>query len=113
MAHLRTRNVWTRLRLATALIACAGGFVVNGLAAEAEAQTESVVHSFAGPPDGAAPYSRVVKVKGPNQRAIFYRLTANGGSGGFGTVFSLNPKTGFAHKSRYIGVLHKNSAFCT
>jgi uncharacterized repeat protein (TIGR03803 family) len=60
----------------------------------AEAQTETVVYSFAGFPDGASPVGGLIKVKDLNNSKLLYGTTGYGGSDDYGTVFSVNPKTG-------------------
>jgi uncharacterized repeat protein (TIGR03803 family) len=47
--------------------------------------TETVLHSFAGVPDGQSPYGGLVAVNG-----VLYGTTASGGTYGFGTVFSVS-----------------------
>src|SRR5258708_3527483 len=54
--------------------------------ARSQAQTESVLYSFAGKPDGANPRSPLVFNAGN-----LYGTTYNGGLYGFGTVFELTP----------------------
>ena len=78
----------------TALVACALGCVLHGLAAEA--QTETVLYSFNGylDGDGYAPVAPVIDVNG-----TLYGTTEAGGTGcyaapGCGTVFSLDSGTG-------------------
>jgi uncharacterized repeat protein (TIGR03803 family) len=50
---------------------------------------ESVVHSFAGGDDAAFPNSSLINAKG-----VLYGATAGGGTGGYGTVYTFDPKTG-------------------
>ena len=51
---------------------------------------ETILYSFAGPPDGAFPYAGLIDVKG-----TLYGTTEEGGTSCcYGTVFSVNPKTG-------------------
>jgi uncharacterized repeat protein (TIGR03803 family) len=52
----------------------------------AQAQTETVLYNFAGPPDGADSYSSLT----PDGRNNFYGTTYAGGLG-YGTVFELSP----------------------
>ncbi len=52
----------------------------------AQAQTETVLYNFAGPPDGATPYSNLT----PDGKNNFYGTTHGGGLG-YGTVFELSP----------------------
>ena len=52
-----------------------------------EAQTETVLYSFAGSPDGADPHAGLVRYQGN-----FYGTTMQGGSSNLGTVFKLTPK---------------------
>ncbi len=52
----------------------------------AQAQTETVLYNFAGPPDGATPYSNLT----PDGKNNFYGTTYGGGLG-YGTVFELSP----------------------
>ena len=53
------------------------------------AQTEQVLYSFKGKPDGSNPYGTIVIHNGN-----LYGTTSMGGLYGFGTVFQLAPKTG-------------------
>src|SRR5579863_5711584 len=48
--------------------------------------TETVLHSFGGPPDGANPTARVILDSSGN----VYGTTAYGGAHGYGTVFEVN-----------------------
>jgi uncharacterized repeat protein (TIGR03803 family) len=50
---------------------------------------ETVLHSFAGGTDGSYPVAGLIDVKG-----TLYGTTETGGANGYGTVFSLDPKTG-------------------
>lgn len=52
----------------------------------AHAQTETVLYTFQGSPDGANPQGKLTSYKGN-----FYGVTAAGGTGGAGTVFELSP----------------------
>jgi len=49
-----------------------------------EAQTEHLLYSFAGNPDGAGPYASLVRHSG-----VFYGTTFSGGTFGDGTVFKV------------------------
>ena len=51
------------------------------------AQTEKVLHSFTGTPDGALPYAGLVL----NAKGNMYGTTSQGGKNGFGTVFKVTP----------------------
>jgi uncharacterized repeat protein (TIGR03803 family) len=51
--------------------------------------TESVIRSFENSPDGAVPTANVIDAKG-----TLYGTTSDGGSHGYGAIFSLNTKTG-------------------
>jgi uncharacterized repeat protein (TIGR03803 family) len=68
-------------RIALALGFTAGATVVLGAALPVK---KSVVYSFAGQPDGHGPEAGVIAVGG-----TLYGTTAEGGSYGYGTVFSL------------------------
>ena len=63
-------------------------------ASPAQAQTETVIYSFNGYPDGAYPQSGLVSDAAGN----FYGTTENGGVGyltyGYGTVYELSPNVG-------------------
>jgi uncharacterized repeat protein (TIGR03803 family) len=50
---------------------------------------EMLVYSFTGAGDGGNPYAALLDVGG-----ILYGTTYGGGSGGMGTVFTINPRTG-------------------
>ena len=51
---------------------------------------ETILYSFAGPPDGAFPWAGLIDVKG-----TLYGTTLEGGASNYyGTVFSVNPGTG-------------------
>jgi uncharacterized repeat protein (TIGR03803 family) len=52
----------------------------------AHGQTETLLHSFSGSPDGATPYASLVK------HGKFYGTTLSGGSFGGGTVFEITIK---------------------
>jgi uncharacterized repeat protein (TIGR03803 family) len=78
--------------ISTALIAFALGCVVHGPAAQA--QTETVLYSFANSADGANPLGGVIDVNGMLYGTTYYGGTGSCNSGGCGTVFSLNPQTG-------------------
>ena len=47
----------------------------------------TLLHSFAGMPDGQNPYSRLIRDRAGN----FYGTTFYGGTSGYGTVFKLDP----------------------
>lgn len=49
--------------------------------------SETVVFAFEGRPDGAMPYAGLIELKGK-----LYGTTANGGSNGYGSVFSIRPR---------------------
>jgi uncharacterized repeat protein (TIGR03803 family) len=68
-----------------------GGTYGNGTVFSLDRKTraETVIHSFGNAPDGGGPTANVIDVKG-----TLYGTTAFGGSDGYGTVFSLDPKTG-------------------
>lgn len=79
--------------ISTALVACAFGCLVQGMAAEAFTQT--VLYSFCSQQnctDGEQPRSRVINVNG-----LLYGTTGLGGNRGCnegcGTLFSLDPNT--------------------
>ena len=55
----------------------------------ANAQTENVLYSFTGTPDGASPYSGVTLYNGN-----FYGTTYSGGLAGAGTIYQLSPNGG-------------------
>src|SRR4030088_972781 len=52
-----------------------------------QAQTERLLYSFAGNPDGDGPYASLVRHNG-----IFYGTTRSGGTFGHGTVFEITTK---------------------
>src|ERR1700716_3135816 len=52
-----------------------------------QAQTERLLYSFAGSPDGAGPYASLVRHNG-----VFYGTTRSGGTFGDGTVFKVTIK---------------------
>lgn len=82
----RATGLRTASRAAPVLIAI-WGLLMMGLQPLA-AQTESVLYSFAGQPDGANPYySSVVRDAAGN----LYGTTLNGGANGFGSVYKLTP----------------------
>jgi len=54
----------------------------------AHAQTETVLHSFAGIPDGSAAYARVTLAPGGK----LYGTTSLGGTNGYGSVFKVTTK---------------------
>lgn len=60
------------------------------LAGWAQASTEDVLYTFAGTPDGSAPYSPLIRDKAGN----LYGVTAAGGANGLGTVYELSPGLG-------------------
>jgi len=66
------------LSLLTALLFCSSAI----------AQTEAVLHSFSGAPDGAVPYAALVRDK----RGNLYGTTTLGGASDLGTVFRVTPK---------------------
>lgn len=61
---------------------------------------ESVLYSFAGAPDGAAPYGAVIVHHG-----LLYGTTAGGGATHSGTIFAIDPATG-AETVRYSLAAH-------
>jgi uncharacterized repeat protein (TIGR03803 family) len=80
-------------KLAAAAIRCALTLALLALllitARPARAQTETVLYSFAGSPDGATPQSSLT----PDGKGNFYGTTQQGGGEheGLGTVFELSP----------------------
>jgi uncharacterized repeat protein (TIGR03803 family) len=78
--------------LRTISASCAVGIAVItaliGLSLPSLAQTESLVYSFQGAPDGSIPSAHLIKDSSGN----LYGTTAFGGSKGFGTVFKINNK---------------------
>jgi|SRR5579871_635534 len=69
----------------------AGGNVGAGTVFSLDPTTgvETVLHSFAGDPDGTYPVASLIDVKG-----TLYGTTEIEGANGYGTVFSLDPMTG-------------------
>jgi uncharacterized repeat protein (TIGR03803 family) len=65
-------------------------FLILTIALTASAQTEIVLHKFAGTPDGASPSGRLISDNAGN----LYGTTINGGAAGKGTVFELSPPSG-------------------
>jgi uncharacterized repeat protein (TIGR03803 family) len=64
--------------------------VITGFATSANAATETVLHAFQNnSSDGANPVAGLINVNG-----TFYGTTEGGGASGYGTIFSVNPKTG-------------------
>jgi len=61
---------------------------------------ETVLYSFAGAPDGAAPYGAIIY-----QNGLLYGTTAIGGTSNKGTIFAINPATG-AESLRYSLAAH-------
>jgi uncharacterized repeat protein (TIGR03803 family) len=72
------RDVIRNIVFSAALLTC--GYAT-------QAQTESVLHSFAGNPDGANPYAGLTLHKGN-----FYGTTMLGGTSNLGTVFEISPE---------------------
>src|SRR2546423_15346092 len=55
-------------------------------ARSAQAQTFTVLHEFAGPPDGASPTAHLIRDSSGN----FFGTTYGGGANGFGAVFVID-----------------------
>jgi uncharacterized repeat protein (TIGR03803 family) len=72
------RNVIQSIVLGAFLVCCGHS---------TQAQTENVLYSFVGSPDGASPYSGLIRYKGD-----FYGTTMLGGASNLGTVFKVTPK---------------------
>ncbi len=82
--------------------------VVYELTPSSGGWTESVLHSFAGVPDGGGPYSGVVFDKTGN----FYGTTIGGGDQNFGTVYQLTPSgSGWAENILYNFQAENDGAF--
>ncbi len=81
----RFNNISQIALRATVVLAVFSALLVLA-ASPALAQTEQVLYSFAGTPDGANPYAGLVLHNGN-----LYGTTLNGGLHGFGTVFQLSP----------------------
>jgi uncharacterized repeat protein (TIGR03803 family) len=54
--------------------------------AQAQTDTETVLHNFAGPTNGANPYAGVIR----DPSGILYGSTEDGGKSGAGVVFKVN-----------------------
>jgi uncharacterized repeat protein (TIGR03803 family) len=63
--------------------------LLAGIAAQANAATETVLHSFGNGNDGQNPYTTLISIHG-----MLYGTTLNGGDYGGGTVFSITPSGG-------------------
>jgi uncharacterized repeat protein (TIGR03803 family) len=72
--------------IALALVVVLGLGAVTTRSAQAQTYTESVLHSFTGPPDGGLPQAALIM----DAQGNLYGTTAAGGAGGYGTVFMLN-----------------------
>jgi uncharacterized repeat protein (TIGR03803 family) len=79
---VRRRRMRAALELAILLLA----FLVTSPLAHAQAYNETVLHNFAGPPDGEYPYAGVVADKAGN----LFGTTGAGGTYKFGTVFKID-----------------------
>jgi uncharacterized repeat protein (TIGR03803 family) len=78
-------NIFQTAIRGAVILAVASGLLVAA-APQAQAQTENVLHSFSGTPDGSNPRSTLT-FSGGN----LFGTTYNGGLHGFGTVFELTP----------------------
>ena len=83
-----------RVLLVTVLV------VVAGRTFNANAQTETNLHSFAGRPnDGRNPSAGLVQGTDSN----FYGTTSDGGADGDGTVFQISPSGGYTNLYSFAG----------
>src|SRR5215831_20925240 len=80
-------TLWPKLISRTIYVVETVALLASGIAAQSgQAQTFSVLHEFAGAPDGASPTARLIS--GPSGQ--FFGTTYNGGANGFGAVFVLD-----------------------
>jgi uncharacterized repeat protein (TIGR03803 family) len=84
MSH---HNISHKLTLTLSLLAACAFFMATSAATQAGAQTETIVHTFSGQPDGQGPFDSLIVDASGN----LYGTASGGGSHGGGIVFELTP----------------------